>query len=659
MKKFLFIPLLLILSAAMFLLDEERKPSANSKFNSLDYYKNGILKSEYNKVERRASYNFDIIFSAERKKIFVKENILWINKTKNSTKEILLHLYSNAYGSNKTLFAKAFPLKPQNQTHLEISKCEIEGIEKDLEIIQPDIPNFHDSTVARIGLDEWINPGDSVKLYFEYSLKIPISVRRFGAARGRNFYFISQWFPKIGVFEKGEWTCNQYHPYQNYYADFGDYTAKIEVPKDFKIASTGIIESTSETHNSTIFNIVQSGVHDFAWTVTDEILEREEIYSRKDGSQIQIIAFVQPEREKYFERYFQVVKDCLRYFEDHIGIYPYQAVTLVDVPRTSASGGMEYPTLFTVGAELFARKDTGWPEYLVAHEFSHQFYHGLIANNEVTEAWLDEGFTSYIATKIMYAYHQPILESFKVAQYVPIFGLNFLSYSDIPLIYILSDIFVTEGTRAITNYYANLNVGTIADTSYKLPTRLSYVVNAYNKPELVLLTLERYLGQEKMMQILKDYYNSYKYKHPTAKDFFDVVNRNQREDMTWFFDEFYRSSKSFDYRVTSVQQTSDTEYEVLVERLGDGVFKTEIALVTDKNTLIRKWNGVEKWKIFKFTTVNKVSYAEIDPHRKNILDINFANNSYTLEEKNYAALSISTRWFFWVQNALMILGSIG
>ncbi|MFA7420239.1 MAG: M1 family metallopeptidase [Melioribacteraceae bacterium] len=659
MKKFLFIPLLLILSAAMFFLEEGRKPAANSEFNSSDYYKNGILKSEHAKVERRANYYFDVVFSAEREKIFVKENIVWINKTKNSTKEVRLHLYSNAYSSNKTLFAKAFPLKPQNQTHLEISKCEVEGIEKELEIIQPDIPNLNDSTVARIGLDKWINPGDSIKIYFEYSLKIPISVRRFGAARGRNFYFISQWFPKVGVFEKGEWTCNQYHPYQNYYSDFGDYTAKIEVPKNFSIASTGVIENTSKTINSTVFNIVQSGVHDFAWAVTDEILERKDIYSRKDGSQIQIIAFVQPEREKYFDRYFQVVKDCLRYFEDHIGIYPYQAVTLVDVPRTSASGGMEYPTLFTVGAELFARKDTGWPEYLVAHEFSHQFYHGLIANNEVTEAWLDEGFTSYISTKIMYAYHQPILESFKVAQYVPIFGLNFLSYSDIPLIYILSDIFVTEGTRAITNYYANLNVGTIADTSYKLPTRLSYVVNAYNKPELVLLTLERYLGEEKMKLILKDYYNSYKYKHPTAKDFFEAVKRNQREDMTWFFDEFYRSSKSFDYRVTSVQQTSDTEYEVLVERLGDGVFKTEIALVTDKNTLIRKWDGVEKWKIFKFTTVNKVTYAEIDPHRKNILDINFANNSYTLEEKNYAAVSISSRWFFWIQNALMILGSIG
>lgn len=660
MKKFLFIPLLILLSAAMYLLEEVNKPvSSNAKFINSEYYKNGLLNSEFNKVDRIANYDFDIVFSAEQKKIYVKENILWINRTKYSTKEIQLHLYSNAYSSNKTLFAKAYPLKPKNKTRLDISKCEVDGLQKNLEIIYPEIQNENDSTVAKISLDKWANPGDTVKIYFEYSLKIPVGVKRFGSARGRNFFFISQWFPKVGVFEDGNWVCSQYHPYQNYYADFGDYTARINIPSNFKIATTGVVDKKEIINSSTIYHITQSGVHDFAWAIADEIVERTDIYSRKDATQILIKAFVQPEREKYFERYFQIVKDCLRYFEENIGIYPYQTITLIDVPRTSASGGMEYPTLFTVSAELFARKDTGWPEYLVAHEFSHQFYQGLIANNEVYEAWLDEGFTSYISTKIMYAYHKPILENFKVAQYIPIFGLNFLSYSDIPLIYILSDIFVTEGTRAITNYYANLNVGTIADTSYKLPTRLSYVVNSYNKPELVLLTLDRFLGEAKMMAILKEYYNLYKYKHPTAADFITIVNKISREDMTWFFDEFYKSAKSFDYRVTSVRQTSDTEYEVLVERLGDGVFKTEIALVTDKNTLVRKWDGTEKWKIFKFTTVNKVTSAEIDPKRKNLLDTNFANNSYTVEEKSYAALSLSTRWFFWVQNALMILGSIG
>ncbi len=659
MKKYLFIPLIFILSAAMFLIDDGKLSSANPKFTSANFYSDGILKSEFDKVTRTANYDFDVIFSAEHKKIYVKENIVWINKTKYSTKEIHLNLYPNAYSNNSTLFAEAYPLEEENKTRLEISKCEVNGFQMNLEFFSPDIQNEFDSTAAKINLDKWVNPGDTIDLYFEYSLKIPVGVKSFGAARGRNFFFISDWFPKVAVFENGSWVCSQYHPHQDSYSNFGEYKARIEVPKNYKVVSTGVINSKSERNSTTVYNISQTGVNDFAWAASDEIVERSNIYSRKDGTQIQINAFVQPEREKYFERYFQIVKDCLRFFEDNIGIYPYQSITLVDVPRTSSSSGMAYPTLFTVSAELFARKNTGLPEYLAAKEFSHQFYKVLIANNEVYEAWLDEGFASYASAKIMYKYHTPILESFKVAQYVPIFGLDFLSYNDIPIIYILSDVFISEGTRAITNYYSNLNVGTIADTSYKLPTRLSYIVNSYNKPELMLLTLERYLGKDKMMIVLKEYYDLFKYKHPKAEDFISIVGRVSREDMDWFFDEFYRSSKSFDYRVTSVKKTTETEYEVLVERLGDGVFKTEIALITDKNTQLRKWDGREKWKIFKFTTVNKVFAAEIDPDRKNLLDINFANNSYTLEESSYAALSISSRWFFWVQNALMILGSIG
>jgi len=274
---------------------------------------------------------------------------------------------------------------------------------------------------------------------------------------------------------------------------------------------------------------------------------------------------------------------------------------------------MEYPTLFTVSAALFSPQPTGNPEYLVAHEFSHQFFYGLLANNEVYEAWLDEGFTSYIATKIIYEYYPDIFVYFTIASYVPVFGLEFLSYNGIPIIYTLVDVQLPEGAQSIFTYYRNLTIGAIADTSYKLPSRLSYVVNSYSKPELVLHTLERYLGEEEMMKILKDYYENFKYKHPKAEDFIGIVQKKSGEDMKWFFDEFYSSSKVFDYRISAVNKISGNEYEVVAERLHDGMFKNEICLYTEKDTLKTKWEGAERWKIFRFRTKDKVIAAAIDP----------------------------------------------
>lgn len=659
MKRLFAFLLLILFAGLLFLSEQSQNNNRQTIVDIAKFYNGGILKSEYGKISRRANYNLSVDFDEEKKSIDVQEEILWINKTDSSTSEIQFHLYANAYKSNNTLFAQAYHLDPDAQTQLNIKAFQVNGVPSKLIYFQPEIDNPFDSTVAKVFLNRSVQPGDSVKINFTYTMKIPRSIKRMGYATGRNFFFISQWFPKVGVFENGKWTCSQYHPYLNFYSDFGDYNVKIQVPQKFIVAATGVEKSKISGKNFTAYKFVQSGVHDFVWLATDNILERNEVYTRKDGSQILIKAYVQPEREKYFDRYFKAVKNSLEYFENYIGIYPYQNISLVDVPRTSASGGMEYPTLFTVGAELFAPYAAGQPEYVTTHEFSHQFFYGLIANNEVYEAWLDEGFTSYIATKIMYNYNPEILETFKFASYIPIFGLNFLSYNEIPLIYTLAEIQIPEGARSVVSYYKNLTIGTIADTSYTLPTRISYVVNSYNKPELMLHTLERYIGFNKMMKILKDYYNEFKYRHPKAEDFISIVQRNYKYDMNWFFNEFYRTAKIFDYKVSSINKISSNVYEVIVERLGDGVFKNDVYLYTDKDTLKQTWSGRERWHKIYFKTNNEVIAAEIDPGRKNLLDINFANNSFTVTPRVWASLSLATRLFFWVQNALMILGSIG
>ncbi len=660
MKRLSLLILFIAFAGILYISENDAIPSLKNPAQNFSKYENGVLKSETLKYKDVANYDFEIDFNADSKTIYVKENITWINRTEYSTKEIQFHLYPNAYKNTKTEFAKAYNLSdPETRTFVDIKKFFIDQEKSTLEYIQPDVENPFDSTVARVNFGKTIQPGDSVKIYFEYYLKIPRSIKRMGHAAGRNFFFVSQWFPKVGVFENGKWVCNQYHAYLNFYSDFGKYSATIKIPENYVLASTGVVKNKSDNNGINTYEVVQNGVHDFVWLATDEILHREEIYERKDGSQILINAYVQPEREKYFNRYFTAVKNCLEFFENNIGIYPYQNISIVDVPRTSASGGMEYPTLFTVSAELFSPQKTGQPEYLITHEFSHQYFHGLIASNEVSEAWLDEGFASYISTKIMYEYYPGIVEHFKFVTYIPIYGLNFLSYNEIPIIYTMTNIKLPQGARSIRNYYRSMTVGTIADTSYKLPTRLSYVVNAYNKPELMLHSLERYIGYEKMMMILNEYYDSFKYKHPKGDDFIEIVQKNCSENMAWFFNEFYHSAKIFDYAITSLNKISQNEYEVIAERLGDGFFKNEIFLYTDKDTIKQKWNSNERWKVFKFKTDNEVIAAEIDPQRKNLLDINIANNSYTNTIRVWASLSLSMRWFFWVQNALMVLGSIG
>lgn len=623
-------------------------------------YSKGLLLQEKEKINHSHKYNLDVDFDPAQKLISVNEVIGWKNNTQHSTKELYFHFYANAYKSERTQFSKGYGLKSEDEkTEIEVLDFKINNANATLTF--PDKINGidGDSTVARVDLQEILHPGDSVSIQVNYKLKIPKCVKRLGYAAGREFYFISQWFPKLGVFEEGKWVCNPYLPYLNFYSNFADYSVNISLPKDFEIASTGNQGEVVISGGKKNVKIEQSGVHDFVWMASNEIMAKSNFYRRKDNSLIEIKCFVQPERENYFDRYFESVKNCLTYFEDNVGVYPYQTITLVDVPRTSNSGGMEYPTLFTVSAELFSPLNTGWPEFLVAHEFAHQYFQGILANNEVAEAWLDEGFASYAATKIMGKYYPNVFEYFKIADHIPVFGINFFSYQGIPIIYTLVDIQKPAGFQSAVSYYRNTKIGSVLDSSHKHLSRSAYVINSYSKPELVLHTLENYIGKDAMMKILKDYYLNYKFKHPKAADFFGIVQNNVNEDMGWFFNQFLKSSNTFDDKIQSLRKINNEEWEVIAVRDNSGIFQTEVVLITEKDTLVKHWDSDESWKAFYFKTKNEVIAASIDPHRKNLLDINFSNNSKTVDIQIAASLSLSMRLFFWIQNALMIMGSVG
>jgi hypothetical protein len=137
------------------------------------------------------------------------------------------------------------------------------------------------------------------------------------------------------------------------------------------------------------------------------------------------------------------------------------------------------------------------------------------------------------------------------------------------------------------------------------------------------------------------------------------MQTNTGVNLSWFIENVYKYDNSFDYKIRELKQTSDSTYKIFLERNGEGIFKTEVAVYSETDTTFINWDGIDKWKIIEIKSQQKIIAAQIDPYKKNIFDLNYANNSYTLETNHSAAISLSVRWFFWIQNALMVIGSIG
>ncbi len=124
---------------------------------------------------------------------------------------------------------------------------------------------------------------------------------------------------------------------------------------------------------------------------------------------MQLRLLLQPEHEHLADRHFAGAAAALKYYGEWYGAYPYPALTIVDPVFQSDSGGMEYPTIFTAGARWLSPRHSNDPEYVVLHEAGHQFWYGLVANNEVEFAWLDEGINEYTDSRVQDIALQPNL----------------------------------------------------------------------------------------------------------------------------------------------------------------------------------------------------------------------------------------------------------
>ena len=110
---------------------------------------------------------------------------------------------------------------------------------------------------------------------------------------------------------------------------------------------------------------------------------------------------LQPEHRGQEDRHFAATAAALKYYGEWFGAYPYPQITIVDPAWQSGSGGMEYPTLFTAGTRWLAPRGSNTPEGVTVHEAGHQFWYGIVASNEVTSAWMDEGLNTFSEARVL------------------------------------------------------------------------------------------------------------------------------------------------------------------------------------------------------------------------------------------------------------------
>ncbi|MDA2938224.1 M1 family metallopeptidase [Acidobacteria bacterium AH-259-A15] len=640
--------------------------------------------------DRIANYRIEVRLDPVTRTVKGHEIVTWNNRSAQALDEFCFHLYLNAFKNNRSTFIRENAFR--SLWNLDDDPPEgywgytkVESIEvltgedapprevTEISYIQPDDENVLDRTVLRVRVDNPVPPGAVMRFRIDFTSKLPRATRRTGWVE--DYFFLAQWFPKIGVFRDGVWNCHQYHRVTEYFADFGVYDVSFTVPTNFVVGATGKrVEQRDHPHGTTTYRYYQQDVHDFAWTASPRFLEKKRLFSDLGLPEVKITLLLLPEHAYLEERYFAAAQHALRYYGHWFGAYPYETLTVVDPAYRSNTGGMEYPTFVTGRAHFWTPDTVLSPEGVTVHEVGHQWWYGMVANNEFEESWLDEGLNSWSEARVQKHAYGPKR-----------FMVRF--FGGIPFVF--NSVKIPFETAALPAVRRGGKLDIMTRPGWKYRGGSSYRVNSYSKPEILLWTLERWLGEELMLQAMRTYFQRYQFKHPTTRDFIATMNEVTQKDVGWFFEQTFFSSELVDYAIgtatsvpipsrqgvfeepdpsgSSSQETGIDEKnyltEVVVERLEGAKFPVEVLMVFEDGEEIREqWDGQDRWQRFVFEKPLRLKYAIVDPERKLLLDIDPTNNSRYADIPDGFALATkkwTSKWLFWLQDLLETFAFIG
>jgi hypothetical protein len=569
----------------------------------------------------------------------------WTNNSGEAVSELWFHLYLNAFSNNRSTHMQEADGRLRGaeldggwgwSRVLAIRTAGVENggfqdVLPTLSYERPDDGNDEDRTVFKVDLHEPLESGETLRVQIDWESQLPRVRRRTGYKD--DFLLVAQWFPKLGVYEAERgWICHQFHANTEFYSDYGTYDVTLDLPREYegKVGASGVkvndapkgdrvevrfsAPSSADQRREDVFG-KRALVHDFTWTADTryvypayrqtfrfsewaerfptEIEKAREMFAEEPHLRdVDVTVLIHPERAEQAVRHFQATCAALFFYGLWFGEYPYEHVTVVDPAwGARAAGGMEYPTLFTCGTRLFTTEDMHQPESVTVHECGHQFWYGLVGNNEFEAAWLDEGLNSYTDAEVMHrvygldrgttSYSGIPVDGVRVADlagggefanalaarelslplpFVANPRLRFLHPSgfldwwrDQPLFTSVAQWTDPRWNDRI-GYLRDPDTDPIDMDGWRYADRASYSTNSYPRTAVALRTLRGLVGDTAFYRGMRHFAQEWRYEHPYPADFYAAFQEGAGLDVGWYFRELFQSTATVDWSIDVTQK---------------------------------------------------------------------------------------------------------
>ena len=516
--------------------------------------------------QQRVKYTMNVSMDVHTNRFTGSQTLVYTNNSPDTLFRVFYHLYWNAFRPGSMMDNRSRELgkivystgrrghdeqdwDPRVRDRILHLTPEEIGYQKVLSLSMNGVPQpyMEDETILEVRLTKPILPRSSVTFQMQFEAQVPLQVRRSGRDNPETGvrYSMSQWYPKMCEYDYEGWHPTPYVA-REFYGVWGDYDVTISIDKTYMLGGTGYLENASQVGygyeapgtkvmrpegNRLSWHFVAPNVHDFMWAADPQF---KHLIRRVPNGPVINVIYKNKDNDPHVDTPWIELADAavmvLPFIEKTFGAYPYRQYSFV----LGGDGGMEYPM-----STLIDHPGVG----KAFHEWMHSWYQGMMGTNESMYAWMDEGFASYAAARVLsYYWHERLRRDPNNAALQQIIDKEKI---ELPLYH----------NSAYSSYFNLVKSGLeepLTTHADHFNTNFAYSVASYSKGEMFLEQLGYITGAEVRDKILLEYYRLWRFKHPNASDFVRVAEKVSGMQLDWYKEYWVSTTKTIDYGIDSL-----------------------------------------------------------------------------------------------------------
>ncbi len=453
-----------------------------------------IFKRDFDSLVEKAAkalnnYNIQAEIDSENKTIEASQTVEVKNNYGMDIDALYFHLYPRAFREGASI--KPYTTLNQGKCfsngdsygNLEITSVKTNNQQQDI------VYDGEDENVLKVKCD--LKKEQSVVISLKFIVTLPNCNHRFGYMDSN--INLGNWYPVLAHFDGEKFDLSPYYSTGDpFCSEMANYNLNLTFSNELVCATTGNIikeEVGAKKH----IEVQAKAVRDVALVLSSKFnLKKIEL----KNTTVNYFGYA---GDSDLDEMASLVKDGLEFFNAKFGEYPYRQISVVKTPFLF--GGMEYPNFVMIADNIEEKQDKA---RVIIHEIAHQWWYGLVGNNQIAEAWIDESLTEYSA--------------FLFFENYPEYGLNYKELiEDASSTYDLYvDVITSLG--GVVNY-------SMIDSVEKYSSEYEYSYMIYVKGVIMYDDIRNVVGDKKFYKTLQKYYKNYRFKIVTGDDLINCFEK--------------------------------------------------------------------------------------------------------------------------------------